>query len=83
MAVQLEQRYSKRTILERYLNTIYFGNGAYGVQAAAHRYFGRDVARRSTWRRPRCSPGSSRAMASSAKRWRSRRAHDRARWCGT
>jgi penicillin-binding protein 1A len=43
MAIQLEHRYSKRTILERYLNTIYFGNGAYGVQAAAHRYFGRDV----------------------------------------
>ena len=43
MAVQLEHRYSKRTILERYLNTIYFGNGAYGVQAAAHRYFSRDV----------------------------------------
>ncbi len=43
MAVQLEQRYSKRTILGRYLNTIYFGNGAYGVQAAAHRYFGKDV----------------------------------------
>ena len=43
MAVQLEHRYAKRTILERYLNTIYFGNGAYGVQAAAHRYFSRDV----------------------------------------
>lgn len=43
MAVQLEHRYAKRTILERYLNTIYFGNGAYGVQAAAHRYFNRDV----------------------------------------
>ena len=45
MAVQLEHRYSKRTILERYLNTIYFGNGAYGVQAAARRYFGQDAAR--------------------------------------
>ena len=43
MAVQLEHRYSKQTILERYLNTIYFGNGAYGVQAAAHRYFSKDV----------------------------------------
>ncbi|HEY3721916.1 MAG TPA: transglycosylase domain-containing protein [Acidimicrobiia bacterium] len=43
MAVQLEQRYSKHTILERYLNTIYFGNGAYGVQAAAHRYYATDV----------------------------------------
>jgi penicillin-binding protein 1A len=43
MAIQLEHRYSKKTILERYLNTIYFGNGAYGAQAAAHRYFGKDV----------------------------------------
>ena len=43
MAVQLEDRYSKKTILERYLNTVYFGNGAYGVQAAARTYFGRDA----------------------------------------
>ncbi len=43
MATQLEQRYSKRTILERYLNTVYFGNGAYGVQAAARTYFGIDA----------------------------------------
>ncbi|MBM3675025.1 MAG: PASTA domain-containing protein [Actinobacteria bacterium] len=41
MAIQLEERYSKRAILERYLNTVYFGNGAYGVQAAARTYFGR------------------------------------------
>jgi penicillin-binding protein 1A len=43
MAMQLEERYSKHTILERYLNTVYFGNGAYGVQAAARTYFGRDA----------------------------------------
>ena len=43
MAMQLEQRYSKKTILERYLNTVYFGNGAYGVQAAARTYFGKDA----------------------------------------
>ena len=43
MAMQLEHRYSKRTILERYLNTVYFGNGAYGVQAAAHLYFASDA----------------------------------------
>ena len=43
MAIQLEERYSKRTILERYLNTVYFGNGAYGVQAAARTYFGKDA----------------------------------------
>src|SRR5256885_5575784 len=34
---------SKDQILERYLNTVYLGNGAYGVQAAAQTYFGRDV----------------------------------------
>ena len=44
MAMQFEDRYSKQTILERYLNTVYFGNGAYGVQAAARTYFGKDAA---------------------------------------
>jgi len=43
VALQLEQRYSKDEILERYLNTVYFGNGAYGVQTAARRYFGAGV----------------------------------------
>jgi penicillin-binding protein 1A len=43
LAWQLEQHYSKQRILEVYLNTIYFGNGAYGVQAAAHTYFSKDV----------------------------------------
>jgi penicillin-binding protein 1A len=40
LAYQLEQRYTKERILELYLNTIYFGNGAYGVEAAARQYFG-------------------------------------------
>ena len=44
LAVRLEQRFSKEEILERYLNTVYFGNGAYGVQAAAREYFGVDAA---------------------------------------
>jgi penicillin-binding protein 1A len=43
LAYQLEKKYTKQRILELYLNTIYFGNGAYGVQAAAHTYFGLDV----------------------------------------
>ena len=43
MAVQLERRYSKDRILELYLNTIYFGNGAYGIEAAAQQYFGKSV----------------------------------------
>jgi penicillin-binding protein 1A len=43
IAMKLERKYNKRQILERYLNTIYFGRGAYGVQAAAHAYFDTDV----------------------------------------
>ncbi|ROO58935.1 membrane peptidoglycan carboxypeptidase [Micromonospora sp. Llam0] len=39
MAIKLERRLSKDEILERYLNTIYFGRGAYGITAAAHAYF--------------------------------------------
>ena len=43
LAVKLERKLTKRQILERYLNTIYFGRGAYGVQAASRAYFGKDV----------------------------------------
>ncbi|OMQ14326.1 glycosyl transferase, partial [Modestobacter sp. VKM Ac-2676] len=39
IALALEQRYSKDEILTRYLNTVYYGNGAYGIAAAAQRYF--------------------------------------------
>jgi len=45
VAVRLERELSKNQILERYLNTIYFGRGAYGVEAASQAYFGRDVSR--------------------------------------
>jgi penicillin-binding protein 1A len=40
LAWQLEQRWKKDRILTAYLNTIYFGNGAYGIQQAAQTYFG-------------------------------------------
>ncbi len=40
LALGLEKTLTKQEILERYLNTSYFGNGAYGVGAAARRYFG-------------------------------------------
>ncbi|MBA2624114.1 MAG: transglycosylase domain-containing protein, partial [Acidimicrobiia bacterium] len=40
LALRLERTYSKERILELYLNTIYFGNGAYGIEAAATEYFG-------------------------------------------
>ena len=42
-AVILEQKLSKDEILEAYLNTIYFGMGGYGVQAASQAYFSKDV----------------------------------------
>lgn len=43
LAIEIERYYTKDEILERYLNLIYFGSGAYGVEAAAHTYFGTDV----------------------------------------
>ncbi len=44
LAAELEKRYSKTQILEYYLNNIYFANGYYGIQAAAHGYFSKGVA---------------------------------------
>ena len=43
LARRLEERYSKRAILESYLNRVYFGDGYYGVEAAAIGYFGKQV----------------------------------------
>ncbi|HEY8515231.1 MAG TPA: PBP1A family penicillin-binding protein [Candidatus Binatia bacterium] len=43
LALRLEQQLTKEEILYLYLNQIYLGNGAYGVQAAALEYFGKDV----------------------------------------
>ena len=44
IAGELERRYDKTEILEFYLNNIYFANGFYGIQAAAHGYFSKGVA---------------------------------------
>ncbi len=43
LAYQLAHKWSKDKIITAYLNTVYFGNGAYGIEAAAQTYFGRDV----------------------------------------
>jgi len=43
LAQEIEGRYSKDKILEMYLNAIYFGGGAYGIEAAARTYFGKSV----------------------------------------
>jgi penicillin-binding protein 1A len=44
LALWLEHRFSKDEILEIYLNRVYLGAGAFGVDAAAHRYFGKSAA---------------------------------------
>lgn len=43
IAIKLENQFSKDQILENYLNTIYFGRGAYGVETGAQLYFGRSA----------------------------------------
>jgi len=40
-AIELEKTYTKDEILALYLNTVYFGSGAYGIEAASHTYFGK------------------------------------------
>ena len=72
LAYHLERKWSKDKILTQYLNTVYFGNGAYGVESAARTYFGPrciqpdgehrlqhadQAAGRRHPRRPRCWPG--------------------------
>ncbi|MGI8792836.1 MAG: transglycosylase domain-containing protein [Acidimicrobiales bacterium] len=43
LAMKVERKLDKDEILQRYLNTVYFGRGAYGVQAASKAYFGKDI----------------------------------------
>ncbi len=52
LAYQVERKWSKDKILTNYLNNIYFGNGAYGIEAAARTYFG--------WNHDGCGPEKSR-----------------------
>ncbi|MGH2697751.1 MAG: transglycosylase domain-containing protein, partial [Actinomycetota bacterium] len=45
LAIEIERRYTKKEILERYLNTVYFGQGAYGLKTAVEAFFNHDVDR--------------------------------------
>ena len=45
LSKKIERTYSKDEIMERYLNQIYFGEGAWGIQRAAQIYFGKDVSK--------------------------------------
>ena len=55
LAYQIERQWSKDKILTNYLNNIYFGNGAYGIEAAARTYFG--------WNHPGCGDPDDRCAA--------------------
>ena len=56
VAMKIAKEKSKQWILQNYLNTIYLGEGAYGVQAAAETYFGEPVGQARRWPRTRSSP---------------------------
>src|SRR3546814_10865719 len=45
LALALERKFDKKQILELYLNRVYFGGGAYGVDAASRRFFGHSATR--------------------------------------
>ena len=57
LAMKLEQEFGKDKILQHYLNTVYYGHGAYGIEAAAQTYFGVHASD-SRSSRPRRSPAS-------------------------
>ncbi len=45
LSIKVEQQFTKQQILERYLNAVYFGRGAYGIGAAVRTYFGHDLSK--------------------------------------
>ncbi len=63
LAYHLSRRWSKSKVITEYLNTIYFGNGAYGVESAAHTYFGQDVNHRG------CGVNTTRLCVRELKPW--------------
>ena len=67
LAIRLENQMSKDEILEAYLNTVYFGSGAYGVQAAAETYWGKNVGELNGPRAP-CWPPSSPTRSPTTRR---------------
>ena len=56
LALRLEQRYSKEQILQEYLNTVYFGEGFYGVEAASRGYFAKPASEPGPCRGSTCWP---------------------------
>ena len=60
LALYLESRYSKDQILTLYLNRVYFGAGAYGIEAAAEQFFGKPAIEADACPKPPCWPAASR-----------------------
>ena len=82
LALWLERKFSKTEILELYLNRVYFGAGAYGVDAAAQRYFGKSarqvtLAEAADARRPGPLAVAARAQPQSRRRRAARAGRDR------
>ena len=72
MAFHMTRKWDKERILRNYLNTIYFGNGAYGIESAARTYFGKSfgVDSRVAAVRQRARPAALRSSCSSRPRRR-------------
>ena len=91
LAYRLERHWSKDKILTQYLNTVYFGEGAYGVEAAARTYFGNahpgcgtgatPAPRCSSPGRPRPLPGSSPRRTPTTRSSIPRKRFPVATWC--
>ena len=77
LALRLETRYSKAQILQEYLNTVYFGDGFYGVEAAARGYFGKPAADLDAGRGALLAGARSSAVASTRRASRPERARRR------
>ena len=67
LAIKLASKWSKPKILDEYLNTVYYGNHAYGVEAASQTYFSRHASQLTLARRRRCSPGCRRRRRSTTR----------------
>ena len=80
IALKLNQEFNKDKILEMYLNIVYFGRGAYGIQAASHRVLQQAREGTDAWPRAWSSPASSRTRrAATARAARSTRTSTRTR----
>ena len=82
-AIAMEKKFTKDQILERYLNIAYYGEGAYGVEAAARHYFSTQRPTSSPWRKPRCWLGWCRTRIRTIRCVIPARRSTVAMWCST